>query len=78
MTIEDSIREKALRQCASLQDLSLARISNPKIGKGFFLVDWQNCKLIIGGPGGTLEDVEAYLRAISSPHPQPEKRRSKR
>ena len=38
---EDTVREKALRRWVDLQDLSLARVSNPRMGKGFFLVDWQ-------------------------------------
>jgi hypothetical protein len=41
---------------------SSARISNPKLGRGFFLVDWKVCKLVAGGPESTLEQLEEFLR----------------
>jgi len=73
MPRENSIREKALRQWAELQGLDLARVSNPKMGRGFFLVDWGSGKFPAGGPEGTLDRVEDYLRANT---PQSPKRRS--
>lgn len=60
--MEDSIREKAVRKWAALQDLSLARVTNPKLGRGYFLMDWGNVKLVVGGPEATLDQLEEYLR----------------
>jgi hypothetical protein len=73
MPREDSIREKALRQWAELQGLDLARVSNPKMGRGFFLVDWGSGKFPAGGPEGTLDQVEDYLRANTPQSPKPSK-----
>jgi hypothetical protein len=63
MPKEDSIREKSLSRWAARQGLDLARVSNPKMGRGFFLVDWEERKLAVGGPTGTLSEIEKWLRA---------------
>ena len=60
-----------MRQWAALQELSLARVSNPKLGCGFFLIDWREPKLVSGGPEATLEELEEYLRANTPQAPQP-------
>jgi hypothetical protein len=66
---EDSIREKAVRKWAALQELDLARVSQPKMGCGFFLVEWPSHRIVAGGPDATLEDLEDYLRTIEAPRP---------
>jgi len=66
---EDAVRERAVRQWAALQDLDLARVSNPKMGRGFFLMNWREQKLVVGGPEGTLEELEEFLRG-NMPVPQ--------
>lgn len=68
---EDAIREKSVRQWAALQSLSLARVSNPKLGRGFFLMDWNALKLVAGGPEGTLEELEEFLRGNGPQPPKP-------
>jgi hypothetical protein len=78
MPREDSIREKAVRRWAALQELALARVSDPKLGRGFFLVDWGKKALVAGGPENTLEDLESYLRTIAAPQPPKPKRPRKR
>jgi hypothetical protein len=50
---EDAVREKAVRKRAALQDLDLARVSQPKMDRGCFLVDWNALKFVAGGPQGT-------------------------
>jgi hypothetical protein len=35
---------------AELQELELARVSRPKIGCGFFLVEWLSKRVVTGGP----------------------------
>jgi hypothetical protein len=70
---EDAVREKAVRQWAALQDLSLARVSNPELGRGFFLIDWKEPKLVAGGPESTLEKLEEYPRT-HTPQPMESKR----
>jgi hypothetical protein len=64
---------KAVRQWAELQDPGLARVSNPKMGRGFFLVDWKVCKLVAGGPESTLEQLEQLLRRSVPQQPKPTK-----
>jgi hypothetical protein len=66
---EDSIREKALRKWAALQELDLARVSQPKLGCGFILVEWPSQRVVAGGREATLEDLEDYLRTIEAPQP---------
>ena len=82
MPREDSVREKAVRRWAALQELDLARVTNPKMGRGFFLVDWVKRVLVTGGPDTTLENIEDYLRIIAAPQPprskQPAKSRRRR
>jgi hypothetical protein len=67
---EDTVREKAVRKWAALQELDLSRVSNPKMGRGFFLMDWRERKLVAGGPEGTLQELEQFLRENV---PQPRK-----
>jgi hypothetical protein len=43
-------------------------VSNPKLGRGFFLIDWNELKLVAGGPESTLEELENFLRGNA---PQP-------
>jgi hypothetical protein len=59
---EDAVRERAVCKWAALQELDLARVSNAKMGRGFFLMNWRERKLVSGGPDGTLEELEQYLR----------------
>jgi len=59
---EDAVREKAVRKWAALKELDLARVSNPKMGRGFFLMNWREHKLVVGGPDGTLDGLEVFLR----------------
>jgi hypothetical protein len=75
MPKEDSIREKSLSRWAARQGLDLARVSKPKLGRGFFLVDWEEEKFVVGGPMGTLSDIENWLRANIPQPPKPPKRR---
>jgi hypothetical protein len=72
---EDSIREKAVRKWAALQQLELARVTQPRMGCGYFLVDLARRQIITGGPDTTLEDLEDYLRIIAAPQPPRPKRR---
>ena len=72
--LEDSIREKTLRQWVKLQNLGLARISNPKMAKVFFLVDWRTRQVVVGGPQEALDEVEEFLRADMPAPPKPRKR----
>jgi hypothetical protein len=58
---------------AARHGLDLARVSNPKMGRGFFLVDWEEEKFIVGGPMGTLSDIENWLRANPPQAPKPPK-----
>jgi len=69
MPKEDAVREKAVRQWAALRELCLARVSNPKLGRGFFLMGWNELKLVAGGPDSTLEELEEFLRG-NVPQPQ--------
>jgi hypothetical protein len=69
MPREDSIREKALRKWAALQEFDLARVLQSKMGCGFFLVEWPSRRIVAGGPEATLEDLEDYLRTIEAPQP---------
>jgi hypothetical protein len=70
MPREDTIREKAVRQWAALLELDLARVSHPKMGCGYFLVEWSSQRIITGNPNATLKDLEDYLRIIAAPQPQ--------
>jgi hypothetical protein len=82
MPREDAIREKAIRKWAALQELDLARVTQPKMGCGYFLVEWSAQRIITGGPNTTLKDLEDYLRIIAAPQPaklkQPAKSRGRR
>lgn len=71
MPREDAVREKAVRRWATLQQLDLARVSNPKMGRGFFLMDWRERKLVAGGPEGTLDELEGFLRENVPQPPKP-------
>ena len=62
MAREDSIREKSLRRWAAQHGLDLARVSDPRTGRGFFLMDWEANKVIVGGPEGSLAAIESWLR----------------
>jgi len=75
---EDSIREKAVRKWAALQQLDLARVTQPRMGCGYFLVEWASRQIITGGPDATLEDLEEYLRIIAAPQPPKPTRRTGR
>jgi hypothetical protein len=68
---EDAVREKAVRLWAALQDLDLARVSQPKMGRGYFLVDWNALKFVAGGPEGTLDELEQFLRGNVPQPPKP-------
>lgn len=76
MAREDSIREKAVRKWAALQELELARVSQSKMGYEFFLVEWTSHRVVAGGPEATLEDLEDYLRLTAAPLP-PKQTRSR-
>jgi len=67
---EDAVREKAVRQWAELQDLGHSGVSSPKMGRGFFLMDWREGKCVAGGPEGTLEELGEFLRASVPEPPQ--------
>jgi hypothetical protein len=80
MPREDAIRERAIRKWAALQELDLARVTQPRMGCGYFLVEWSAQRIITGGPNATLKDLEDYLRIIAAPQPpkQPAKSRRRR
>src|SRR5262249_25022417 len=69
--------EKAVRQSAALNELDLARVSNPKMGCGFFLLEWPSQRVVTGSPNATLKDLEDYLRSIAAPEPPKPKQPAK-
>jgi len=69
MPREDSIHEKAVRKWAALQELDPARVSRPKIGCGFFVVEWASHQIVASGRDATFEDLEDYLPTIEAPQP---------
>jgi hypothetical protein len=41
------------------------------MGRGVFLMDWNALKLVAGGPEGTLEELEEFLRGNVPQPPKP-------
>lgn len=62
MPKEESIRENELRQRVAKLGFDLCRLSRPMKGKGYFVVaSWKYGKIPVGGPEGTLDDIEEWL-----------------
>jgi hypothetical protein len=62
MASEDLIKQMTLERWASREGLHLTRYTTHDVGGGYTLIDFPKMMVVCGGPGGTLEDIEAYLR----------------
>jgi hypothetical protein len=67
MANEDIIKQTTLERWASREGLHLIRSIMHEPGKGYILIDFSKMMVVCGAPGGTLEDIEAYLRESAIP-----------